>query len=81
MKDVDKIDLGDFVKVAVGGERLWFRVLHTFGNGPRLLGVVAELDSEPVNLWTTFDGKVTLDRDWIIEVAGAPPKPTLHLVK
>jgi hypothetical protein len=57
---------GDLVKVRVNNERLWFEVLaHVAGEG-RSNAVLARLSSKPVE-GVVFDGRVTLDRAWIIE--------------
>lgn len=69
---------GDFVKVRVGNERLWFKVLAHVDSPSN--AIMCILQSEPVSP-LIFDGRVTIDRDWIIETQCAPRAPSLKLVK
>lgn len=66
---------GDFVKARVGNERLWFQVLSHCDDPPN--AVVCTVASAPVA--ATFDGRVTLDREWILETQRSS-KPDLRVV-
>jgi hypothetical protein len=69
---------GDFVKVRVGNERLWFEVLHSAESQGMRNAVVCRLASAPAE-GVVFDGRVTIDRDWITDTA-RQHKPTLKVV-
>ena len=76
----DELKQGDFVKVRVGNERIWFAVLSHICQ--RLDGaynaVLCSLASDPVEC--VFDARVTIDRDWILESARQTP-PELKVIK
>lgn len=75
----EDIRQGDCVKVRVGNERLWFEVLgHSVTEG-QCNSVICRLSSVPAEDGIVFDGRVTIDRDWIIEAA-RKAKPKLRLV-
>lgn len=67
---------GDFVKARIGNERIWFSVLAHVGGQPSN-AVICTLSNDPQEC--VFDGRTTLDRDWIIETM-RDEKPTLKLV-
>lgn len=79
--DFDDLRNGDFVKVRVAGERLWFRVIALscpFGIPARgFNAVLCVLDSKPRDD-VHFDGRVTIDREWVIETA-RPEEKGSHL--
>lgn len=54
---------GDFVKARVGNERIWFSVLSHVDQPSN--AVICVLANDPEHC--VLDGRVTLDRDWIIE--------------
>jgi len=60
--DINEIQPEDFVKVAVGNEKLWFQVKDFIENNAYLCRLV----SEPVT-GVIFDGLCTIDKDWIID--------------
>ena len=66
---------GDFVKARVGNERIWFQVLAHIDQPSN--AVICTLTNDPLHC--VFDGRVTLDRNWIIETM-RDEKPTLKLV-
>lgn len=66
---------GDYVKARVGNERLWFEVLSHTGEGTQnaIICRMVSISQEGV----VFDGRCTLDRDWIIDTSRAKPKLTI----
>lgn len=66
----EDLGLGDMVQARVGNERLWFQVDQPVADTV-INAVVCRLHSTPIS-GIVFDGQVTLDREWIIDVYRAP---------
>lgn len=71
----DNLKPGDFVKVRVGNEGLWFEMLDRVENN----ALVARLANNPVT-GIVFDGRCTIDRDWIVDTASKRVRPDLKVV-
>lgn len=74
--EFDDLRQGDFVKVRIGNERLWFNVLSFVDNPAN--AVLCTLVSSSI-CGARFDGRVTLDRSQIIDAA-RDKKPNLRIV-
>ena len=66
--EFEELRQGDYVKARVGNERLWFQVLSHVGVPSN--AVICRLASAP-ETGIVFDGRCTIDRDWIIETSRA----------
>lgn len=75
----DDVAQGDFVKVRVGNERVWFQVLARSETEGQCNSLICRLDTSPAEAGIVFDGRVTIDRDWVTEAVRKAP-PHLKLV-
>jgi hypothetical protein len=74
--DHDAIATGWWVQARVGNERLWFEVIGRVENNAFL----CRLASHSVT-GVTFDGRCTLDRDWIMQARPPRKGPPLQMVQ
>ncbi len=73
----EELAQGDFVKVRVGNERIWFEVLTMLASDGVCNAVICRLANIPQEC--VFDGRVTIDREWIIDT-NRKSKPNLRVV-